>query len=190
MRKGILVIGSLNMDMSVYLDKIPEVGETVLGRGLSYRTGGKGANQACAAGKLKGDVRMLGCIGQDEFGKKQRESLEEAGVTGEYLKISDSQPTGTAFICVEASGANNIVVVPGANDQCDIEYLSSQHELFEWCHYVLLQMEIPLEAVEFAVKKAKQMGKIVILNPACASFDAFKNFEERGNRFKELINAL
>lgn len=168
MKKGILVIGSLNMDMSVSLDKIPEVGETVLGNGLSYREGGKGANQACAAGKLLAEVRMLGCIGQDEFGKRQRESLEESGVAAEYLKESLSQPTGTAIIYVDVRGDNNIVVIPGANNQCDAEYLSAQHELFEWCDYVLLQMEIPHDAVEFAVIKAKEMGKTVILNPAPA----------------------
>lgn len=168
MKKGILVIGSLNMDMSVNLERIPAVGETVLGNDLSSRTGGKGANQACAAGKLGADVQMLGCIGQDEFGKKQIETLSEAGVKASGLKISSRRPTGTAIIYVDSSGNNNIVVIPGANEGCDVAYLEDQAELFEWCDYVVLQMEIPYDSVLFAARRAKEAGKTVILNPAPA----------------------
>lgn len=168
MSKGILVVGSLNMDMSVNLEKIPTVGETVLGNDLSYRAGGKGANQACAAGLLGGEVRMLGCVGKDEFGEKQIENLKKAGVDTSYLKKSDDQPTGTAIICVDSHGDNNIVVIPDANKECDAEYLKRQRELFEWCDYVVLQMEIPYDSVLCAAMMAKEAGKTVILNPAPA----------------------
>lgn len=168
MKRGILVIGSLNMDMSVNLERIPAVGETVLGNDLSSRTGGKGANQACAAGKLGADIRMLGCIGRDEFGKKQIESLHEAGVKASDLKVTQEQPTGTAIIYVDSSGNNNIVVIPGANKECDTAYLEAQAEAFDWCGCVVLQMEIPYESVLFAAGKAKEAGKTVILNPAPA----------------------
>lgn len=168
MKKGILVIGSLNMDMSVYMAKMPVVGETVLGETVSYKTGGKGANQACAAGKLGGEVRMLGCIGRDEFGKLLVESLRDSCVETKYLKESEAQPTGLAVIYVNHEGSNSIVVIPGANGECDVEYLKARDDQFQWCDYVVLQMEIPHDVVWYAVKRAKELGKTVILNPAPA----------------------
>ena len=168
MKKGILVIGSLNMDLSIDLAKMPVTGETILGRGIAYKAGGKGANQACAAGKLGGRVRMLGCVGQDEFGQKLVKSLSESGVETDYIKESRDLPTGTAVIYVDDNGDNSIVVIPGANRACDIEYLKEQDEQFHWCDYVVLQMEIPYEAVWYSVKRAKELGKMVILNPAPA----------------------
>ena len=168
MKKGILVIGSLNMDLSIDLAKMPVTGETILGRGIAYKAGGKGANQACAAGKLGGRVRMLGCVGQDEFGQKLVKSLSESGVETDYIKESRDLPTGTAVIYVDDNGDNSIVVIPGPNMACDIEYLKEQDEQFHWCDYVVLQMEIPYEAVWYSVKRAKELGKMVILNPAPA----------------------
>ena len=168
MKKGILVIGSLNMDLSIDLAKMPVTGETILGRGIAYKAGGKGANQACAAGRLGGRVRMLGCVGQDEFGQKLVKSLSESGVETDYIKESRDLPTGTAVIYVDDNGDNSIVVIPGANMACDIEYLKAQDEQFHWCDYVVLQMEIPYEAVWYSVKRAKELGKTVILNPAPA----------------------
>ena len=168
MKKGILVIGSLNMDLSIDLAKMPVTGETILGRGIAYKAGGKGANQACAAGKLGGRVRMLGCVGQDEFGQKLVKSLSESGVETDYIKESRDLPTGTAVIYVDDNGDNSIVVIPGANMACYIEYLKEQDEQFHWCDYVVLQMEIPYEAVWYSVKRAKELGKMVILNPAPA----------------------
>ena len=168
MKKGILVIGSLNMDLSIDLAKMPVTGETILGRGIAYKAGGKGANQACAAGRLGGRVRMLGCVGQDEFGQKLVKSLSESGVETDYIKESRDLPTGTAVIYVDDNGDNSIVVIPGANMACDIEYLKEQDEQFHWCDYVVLQMEIPYEAVWYSVKRAKELGKMVILNPAPA----------------------
>lgn len=168
MKKGILVIGSLNMDLSIDLAKMPVTGETILGRGIAYKAGGKGANQACAAGKLGGRVRMLGCVGRDEFGQKLVKSLSESGVETDYIKESRDLPTGTAVIYVDDNGDNSIVVIPGANMACDIEYLKEQDEQFHWCDYVVLQMEIPYEAVWYSVKRAKELGKMVILNPAPA----------------------
>lgn len=168
MKKGILVIGSLNMDLSIDLAKMPVTGETILGRGIAYKAGGKGANQACAAGKLGGRVRVLGCVGQDEFGQKLVKSLSESGVETDYIKESRDLPTGTAVIYVDDNGDNSIVVIPGANMACDIEYLKEQDEQFHWCDYVVLQMEIPYEAVWYSVKRAKELGKMVILNPAPA----------------------
>lgn len=168
MGKGILVIGSLNMDMSVRMGEMPQVGETIMGDSLAYSPGGKGANQACAVGKLKGNVKMLGCIGQDEFGQAQERSLTEAGVDVTHLKKSAVQPTGTAVIYVNSHGDNSIVVISGANGDCDPEYLKEQDQLFEWCDYVLMQLEVPMETIRCAARRAKELGKTVILNPAPA----------------------
>ncbi len=168
MKKKILVIGSLNMDIVVSLKTMPDVGETVSGFSLTYIPGGKGANQACAAGKLLGDVSMLGCVGNDEFGKIQLSNLKEAGVNVSKLKISESNPTGTAIIYVNEMGDNSIVIISGANGECDIDYLRENDDLFHWCDFVILQMEIPYESVLYSIKRANQLNKKIILNPAPA----------------------
>lgn len=166
--KKILVIGSLNMDIVIKVENMPLTGETILGRDIQYIPGGKGANQSYSAGCLKGDVTMLGCVGQDEFGEAILNNLDQAGVTINQMKRSTDYPTGTAVIYVNEAGDNSIVVVPGANGQCNSAYLKENDSLFIESDYVLLQMEIPAEAVFYAIRRAKQLGKTVILNPAPA----------------------
>lgn len=156
------------MDMVVKVEHMPKTGETILGRSLSYVPGGKGANQACAAGKAGGRIEMLGCIGNDEFGKIQKENLAACGVGVSGLKISSNQPTGTAVINVSDGGDNSIVVIQGANNECDTNYLQEYEATFENSDIVILQMEIPLDTIRYAVQKAAQLGKRVILNPAPA----------------------
>jgi len=168
MKKKILVIGSLNMDMCIRVAQIPKAGETILARDLNHIPGGKGANQAGAAGRSEGDVVMLGCVGNDEFGRIQSGKLQSMGVDTSGLKISEDSPTGIAVIYVDDDGNNNIAVVPGANFDCDTSYLKEQDEQFQKCDYVLLQMEIPEESICYAVQRAKELGKTVILNPAPA----------------------
>lgn len=109
---------------------------------------------------------MLGCIGDDDFGKIQSISLNSSRVDVTAFKISKLNPTGTAVIYVDAQANNSIVVIQGANCECDIAYLEEQGELIEDCDYVLLQMEIPLETIYYVVKRARKLGKTVILNPA------------------------
>jgi len=166
--KNILVVGSLNMDIVLQVDKIPVAGETILGSDLRYSCGGKGANQAFAIGKSDGSVEMLGCVGKDSFGEELIRNLSTAGVKTGSIGRSESLNTGTAVINVEKSGNNNIVVIPGANKSCNIEYLRANDDAFKRCDYILLQMEIPLEAVWYAINRAKELGKTVILNPAPA----------------------
>ena len=168
MGKGILIVGSLNMDIVVEMTKMPELGETVMGKHLSYIPGGKGANQACAAGKLGGHVTMLGCVGNDNFGTRQIQLLKESHVCMEYVDVRQEEPTGTAVIYVDGTGANSIVVIPGANACCDIQYLKEHDELFQNCSYAMFQMEIPKEAVYYGIARAKELGKTIILNPAPA----------------------
>lgn len=156
------------MDIVVEMTKMPELGETVMGKHLSYIPGGKGANQACAAGKLGGHVTMLGCVGNDNFGTRQIQLLKESHVCMEYVDVRQEEPTGTAVIYVDGTGANSIVVIPGANACCDIQYLKEHDELFQNCSYAMFQMEIPKEAVYYGIARAKELGKTTILNPAPA----------------------
>src|ERR1700675_2137678 len=115
---AIVVVGSLNMDFVVGVDRLPAPGETVLGRDFQMIPGGKGANQACAAAKLAGDsmqVRMIGVVGYDTFGDHLKASLSAAGVDVSMIHATRSHATGVALIPVDASGQNSIVVAPGAN---------------------------------------------------------------------------
>ena len=167
MDKKLLIIGSLNMDMVTEMEKMPLIGETILGDELKYIPGGKGANQAYAAGSLGKHVSMLGCVGNDEFGKGLIRSLEEKKVDVSLLKKSDTN-TGTAIIYVDNDGNNSIVVIPGANMECDVQYLKQREKMIQECDYLLLQMEIPYESVCYAVETAYKFHKTIILNPAPA----------------------
>ena len=164
----ILVIGSSNVDINVMSKNLPKVGETLMGKDIRYSYGGKGANQAIACGKLGADVMFLTSVGDDNHGQKIQENLAAAGVNVERVKVSKSNPTGSALITIDDAGQNTIVVIAGANYDCDIDYLKENDDAFEACDFVLLQMEIPLEAIEYAIKRAHHFGKKIILNPAPA----------------------
>lgn len=162
----ILIVGSLNVDMVMNVDHMPAEGETILCDGMTLVPGGKGANQACAAGRLGTDVAMLGAIGDDDYGALQMKSLSEAGVEVGGLLKKKGQNTGTAFITVNKEGNNSIVVVPGANSAFRPEDIEANRELIEQCEIMILQLEIPLDTVCYAAKLAKSLGKTVILDPA------------------------
>lgn len=169
--KKIAVIGSLNMDYVITVPSMPQVGETVLSTGFSLVPGGKGANQAYAAGRLGGQVVMLGAVGQDSAGDALCQSLASAGVDVSRTKHCEGLPTGSAFIPVDAEGNNSILVAQGANGAVDISYIKENRDVLESCDIVLLQLEIPLETVVFVAKTAKELGKTVILDPAPARRD-------------------
>lgn len=156
------------MDVVVKMEEMPRSGETVLGKDLTYIPGGKGANQAFAIGKMDGDVAMLGCVGDDEFGRQQIQNLCQCGVDISGVKRCKDQITGTAVIFVDKEGSNSIVVVPGANRECDIDYIRNHEDMIRACEFVVLQMEVPFETVEYVVRRAKEFGKKVVLNPAPA----------------------
>ena len=167
----ILVIGSLNMDVVVRMERLPALGETVLGEEYWNNPGGKGANQAYAARLAGGQVAMLGSVGTDKYGVRMLELLEKAGVQVMDIQRDSGQSTGTAFALTGTDGSNSIVVVPGANSTCSSEYLAENAELFSKAACVLLQLEIPLESVCSAIRQAKALGNLVILNPAPARQD-------------------
>ena len=167
----ILVVGSLNMDVLVNMQRLPAVGETVMGLEYDFVPGGKGANQACAASKAGGTVTMLGCIGDDKNGAVLKKVLQDAGVDASRLLVKSEARSGTAFVYYDKNGENSIVVIPGANHCCGPDYLRGCDDLIAACDCVLLQLEIPMETVIYTAKRAKELGKHVILNPAPVSDD-------------------
>lgn len=164
--KGVVVIGSLNMDLVTELKVTPKVGETVLGGNIVKIPGGKGANQCAAIAKLGGKVSMIGCVGNDKNGKILIESLENFGANTGYIKIDNSVDTGIAFIMINASGDNSIVVVPGANFTLGRDDISI--DKMKDCDYLVSQFEVAIETVKEGFRLSKSLGMKNILNPAPA----------------------
>lgn len=162
------VIGSINMDMVVRVDRFPKPGETRTGDRFSVVPGGKGANQAVALGKLGGQVAMAGCVGRDASGEACRKNFAENGVDTRWVETAENCTTGTAVIEVERAGENHIIVVPGANEACDEAWLERTLPGLMDRDIFLFQLEIPRETVFTAVKKLHAAGKTVVLDPAPA----------------------
>ena len=114
-RPRVTVLGSLNMDISVTVPRLPGPGATVLGSSARFTPGGKGANQAVAAARLGADVRMVGCVGDDDFGRQLLANLQAEGINADAVRTVPGAPTGVALITVDRSGENLITVAPGAN---------------------------------------------------------------------------
>lgn len=166
--KKVVVAGSINMDLVTVCERAPKGGETLFGKEFFQVPGGKGANQAVAIGKLGTQVTMLGKIGNDSFGKDLVASMKNSGVNTEYIENSASS-TGIAKIIVEANGQNRILVVSGANMDVDRAYIDRHIEVINNSDILVTQLEIPIDTVEYVLKKAKEAGKITILNPAPAA---------------------
>jgi ribokinase len=163
----IIVIGSLNMDLVINTPKLPVMGETVLGGGFMTAPGGKGANQAVAAARLGGEVYMVGCVGDDIFGKELAGNLLSNSVKSNHVYEIKGTPTGAAVI-VLYKGDNFIVLDSGANACLDEEKLKLCEELIDNNAIVILQLEIPIDTVTKAIELAKRKGAKVLLNPAPA----------------------
>lgn len=162
----ILVIGSLNVDMVAEVDHTPVTGETILADNLTLTAGGKGANQACAAGRLGAEASMLGAVGEDSYAQMQRDSLSRAGVDISRLVRKSDAPTGIAMITVNSQGDNCIVVIPGANAKLSKADIDANLDLIQASDSIIFQLEIPVDVVVYAAKRAKELGKTVILDPA------------------------
>ncbi len=175
---GIVVVGSLNMDLVIKVKRHPLPGETLLGSDYQTHHGGKGANQAVAAARLsqrqvlpgKGStpsvgVRMIGRVGQDAFGHELRNALKREGINVHAI-LPIAAPTGVAFIAVDEAGQNTIIVSPGANHRLRPENLTPAE--FEGARVVVLQLEIPLDTVRRAAELGRQAGATVLLNAAPA----------------------
>jgi ribokinase len=164
----IVVVGSLNMDLVVRSPRHPQPGETLLGTEFHTFPGGKGANQAVAAARLGGQVKMIGRVGADAFGDALIQTLSQDGVYTRHIARLQDAPTGVALITVDAAGQNTIVVVPGANGELSPPDLLAAESAFETASVVVMQLEIPLLTVAYAADLARRHGACVVLNPAPA----------------------
>lgn len=166
--KKCAVIGSINMDMVLSVSRFPAAGETLTGGNFQTVPGGKGANQAVALGRLGATVRMAGRVGDDAFGRRYLDHFRKNGVDVRAVDAVAGTATGVADILVNAAGENCIVIAPGANGLCDLEWLDRALEATADCEIFLLQLEIPLDTVAEAVRRLRKMGKTILLDPAPA----------------------
>lgn len=162
----ILVIGSANIDYVVSMNTLPQPGETVLGKDVELHPGGKGANQAVACALLGGNTQFVARLGDNADTVLLERMFEKVGLGISGIDKISNQTTGVAYINVDSEGQNTIIVVPGSNAKCTREFLISRDEYIRDADIILLQLEIPFEAVEHVIKRAKELGKKVVLNPA------------------------
>jgi len=163
----VTVIGSSSMDLVVTSNIRPGAGETVLGESFKTVPGGKGANQAVAAARLGADVSMIGCVGEDHYGKAILENFKSNGVSVKNVKPVTESDSGTAHIIL-AEGDNSIVVVKGANDYITPDYVEKAKEKIKEADIVLIQQEIPEETVEYVAQLCQELKVPLLLNPAPA----------------------
>lgn len=166
--KRIVVIGSSNTDMVVKAPRLPAAGETVLGGEFMMNAGGKGANQAVAAARYGGRVSFVARVGDDMFGRQTLAAMREDGIDTSYVAVDREHASGVALISVNAEGENSIVVASGANmalGRGDIDRAAGEIRAAD---AVLMQLEVPVAAVEYAAEVAAAAGVPVILNPAPA----------------------
>lgn len=164
----VVVVGSLNMDLVVRAPRIPAPGETLLGGEFHTVPGGKGANQAVAAARLGARVSMVGRLGADDFATQLLANLEADGIDHSAVIQDASTTTGVALIVVADDGQNSIVVASGANMQVTPDDVDAAAETIAAANVLLLQLEIPLDAVQRAAEIAHEHGVPVVLNPAPA----------------------
>jgi len=168
-RPRIVVVGSSNTDMVVKAERIPVPGETVTGGQFVMAAGGKGANQAVAAARLGAEVTFLAKLGQDMFGDQAVENYREEDIVTDFILRDPTNSTGVALIMVDALGENLIAVASGANHFLLPQDVERAAERIRTADIVMLQLETPMETVEFTARLADDAGVPVILDPAPAA---------------------
>ncbi len=160
------VIGSLNMDLTAVCDRFPRPGETVLGSYFKTSPGGKGGNQAVALAFLETEVYMIGCLGEDMYGKRYLTHLDNTGVETSGVEMIEDVSSGIACISVVPGGANKIIVIPGSNMHVTPPYIARHAEILQHADFVMLQGEIPYETILYSAKLAKSYGCTTVFDPA------------------------
>ena len=168
-KSKITVIGSSNTDMVVMTSHFPAPGETILGGEFLMNAGGKGANQAVAAARLGGDVTFIGKVGADIFGEEAVNHVKKERIDVSAITRDEKTPSGVAQIIVDSKGENCIVVAPGANMKLNRADIDNALEKINLAEILLMQLEVPIDTILYAAKKAHQAGVKVILNPAPAA---------------------
>ena len=164
----VVVVGSLNMDLVTRASRLPRAGETLIGQTFSTVPGGKGANQAVAAARLGANVAMVGCVGTDAYGVQLREALQVEGIDCQAVSTVGGS-SGVALIVVDDSSQNAIVIVAGSNGELTPASLQVFDAVLQAADVIVCQLEVPMETVGYTLKRGRELGKIVILNPAPAS---------------------
>lgn len=165
MKPKIVVVGSLNVDHTLRVPRIPGPGETLSASGAFACFGGKGANQAVAAARAGGDVALIGSVGKDDFGARYIEYLQAENIDTSAIVKSDT-PTGSAFIAVDDRGENMIIVNPGANHELMPKHIEQHAAVIQNAKALLLQLECPLPTVKRAAELAHTDGVRVVINPS------------------------
>lgn len=165
---SVVVFGSINMDLTTYVPRLPEPGETLFGHSFITVPGGKGANQAVATARLGVDTKMVGRVGKDSFGDEPLRALQSEGVDTSAVFVDDANSTGLAVISVDDAAENSIIVISGANMALDEEDVSRCKLLLPGADVLMLQNEVPLDANLAVAREAHGQGKTVILDPAPA----------------------
>ncbi|RQD70288.1 MAG: ribokinase [Tindallia sp. MSAO_Bac2] len=163
----IAVIGSINMDLVLQVQRLPQKGETLLADHFKKVPGGKGANQAVAAARLGADVTMLGALGTDGFGDELLEGLKKERINTDGILRTET-PSGNAVITVDEQGNNTIVVFSGANFDVTESWVYDKLELLQEAEWIMFQLETPMETVEKSIQRLKSQDKKILLNPAPA----------------------
>jgi ribokinase len=164
-RARLTVLGSLNMDISVTVPRLPAPGATVLGGAAAFAPGGKGANQAVAAARLGGDVLMAGCVGDDDFGRALRAALVAEGVSDAAVRTVRGVPTGLAMITVDKGGENIITVAPGANREAGPAEVNAVSEATDAAALVI-SAEVPAAVIRAALTAGSYRLRVLNLAPA------------------------
>jgi ribokinase len=165
---AVVVVGSLNYDHVVTVERLPGRGQTVSGQGYFSVPGGKGLNQAVTAARLGARVTMVGCLGDDHAGSSLRDVLRREGIGTGTVRTVTGRPSGTALITVERGGHNTIVVAAGANGDLGAGDIEGARPLLGPACVVLAQLEVPEHAVEAALNLARSVGALTVLNPSPA----------------------
>ena len=156
------------MDLVTRAPRLPRGGETLIGQSFATIPGGKGANQAVAAARLGAQVSMVGCVGSDAYGEQLRGALLVEGIDCQAVRVVEDS-SGVALIVVDDNSQNAIVIVAGANGALTAEVLDSVDAVLQSADVIICQLEVPDATVGHALKRGRELGKIVILNPAPAS---------------------
>jgi ribokinase len=167
-RAKVAVVGSSNVDMVVQLGRLPRPGETVAGGRFFEAGGGKGANQAIAAARLGAEVSFIGCVGDDQFGRRSIAGLNAEGIETTGCRIIGGQATGVALIYVGPDGENMIALAPGANEALTVQDIHAASAAIASADILVVQLEVPPAAVLASMQVARQAGRPTLLNPAPA----------------------
>jgi ribokinase len=169
MTPKIVVVGSFNSDLVTYMERLPQIGETVSAREFTTWPGGKGSNQAVAAARLGADVTLIARIGQDSFADIGMTLWRREGINTQYVVKDANSNTGLATVYVEDSGEDMIVVTLGANLALCAADVDAATSAIQDADMLLVQLEIPLETVAHALMVAKKLGVRTLLNPGPAT---------------------